>query len=84
MFKYTALIIEPRKHKAFKYVIHNFLENLSEEWGILVFHGNQNKDFVYDITHNLEDRYKRRIIHLINLNVDNLDSHSYSNVFFDK
>jgi hypothetical protein len=29
--KYTALIIEPRKHKALEFVLKNFLENLSNE-----------------------------------------------------
>ena len=83
MFKYTALIIEPRRHNAFRFVIHNILENLSEEWGILVFHGNQNQEFVYDIMYNVEERHRGRIIHLINMNVENLDAQSYSNMFFE-
>jgi hypothetical protein len=42
--KYTALIIEPRKHKALEFVLKNFLENLSNEWSIIIFHGNLNKN----------------------------------------
>ena len=31
-FKYTAIIIEPRKHKALCFVLNNMLECLSNEW----------------------------------------------------
>lgn len=31
MFKYTAVIIEPRRHNALEFVLENFLTNLSEE-----------------------------------------------------
>lgn len=37
---YTAVIVEPRKHhKALKYVLTNFLENLNSSWNIIVYHG---------------------------------------------
>jgi hypothetical protein len=84
MFKYTALIIEPREHKAFNFVINNFLSCLSDEWGIIIFHGNKNKEYVQNIINNLEEIYKSRIINLINLNVENLTLESYSNLFFSK
>ena len=84
MFKYTALIIEPRQHNAFRYVMMNFLENLSDEWGFLVFHGNKNQEFVYDIVYGLDECYKKRIIHLINLGVENLDKESYSSLFYSR
>jgi hypothetical protein len=29
--KYTAVIIEPRQHKALQFVLNNFLENLNDE-----------------------------------------------------
>jgi len=82
MFIYTALIIEPRKHKALNFVINNFLQNLSDEWGILIFHGNNNFEYVKNIVDNLEEKYKNRIINLINLNVDNLTADTYSELFF--
>ena len=28
VYKYTAVMVEPREHKAYKYVLNNFLENL--------------------------------------------------------
>ena len=49
MWKYTAVIIEPRKHKALEFVLRNFIENLSDEWKILIFHGRQNKEFIQEI-----------------------------------
>lgn len=32
--KYTAIIVEPCKHKALEFFLNNFLENLSSEWNI--------------------------------------------------
>ena len=29
---YTAVIVEPRKHRAFEFVMDNFLTNLDERW----------------------------------------------------
>jgi hypothetical protein len=72
MYKYTAVIIEPRQHKALSFVLNNFLENLSDEWGFIIFHGDKNKVFLEDIIENELGIYKNRIIKLINLNIDNL------------
>jgi hypothetical protein len=47
--KFTAIIVEPRKHKALDFVLGNFLENLDERWRIMVFHGTENETFVKDI-----------------------------------
>jgi hypothetical protein len=40
---YTAVIIEPLRHPALQFVLKNFLENLDERWGFLVFHGADNE-----------------------------------------
>jgi hypothetical protein len=76
---YSAIIIEPRKHKALSFVLKNFLENLSEEWNIIVFHGNLNIDFVNNIINNDLLEYKHRVT-LINLHVDNLTRDEYSDM----
>ena len=39
---YTAIIIEPREHKALEFVLSNFLQNLSTKWNFIIFHGNKN------------------------------------------
>lgn len=76
--KYTAIIIEPREHKALHYVLNNFLENLSDEWSIIIFHGKKNVEYVNNIVSNLDEKYKHRILKLINLNVCNLNAETYS------
>lgn len=43
---YTAVIVEPRKHAALAHVLKNFLENLSDEWNIILYHGTQNVEYV--------------------------------------
>ena len=75
---YTAIIIEPRKHKAFHFVINNFLDNLSNEWNIIIFHGINNEEFIKNIINNLKETYINRIT-LINLNVENLTITEYNN-----
>jgi len=81
MSKYTAIIIEPREHKALLYVLNNFLENLSNEWSIIIFHGNNNIEYVNNCLLQIEENSRRRIIKLVNLQVDNLDAKSYSSLF---
>jgi hypothetical protein len=68
---HTAIIIEPRKHKALRFVLKNFLDNLSNDWNIIVFHGNQNIDYVNTIVDRTLMQYKSKIT-LVNLNIDNL------------
>lgn len=81
---YTAIIVEPRQHKALQYVLNNFLSNLSNDWSFIVFHGNKNLEFINNIiTENLSI-HKHRIT-LINLNVDNLTIDGYNKLFkYDK
>jgi uncharacterized protein YlaN (UPF0358 family) len=80
MTKYTAIIIEPRQHKALSFVLNNFLSNLSEEWEFIIFHGKKNIEYVKKIVIDLEKIYINRIIKLINLDVDNLTTKQYSNL----
>lgn len=74
MTKYTAVIIEPRKHKAMLFVLNNFFENLSDEWSFVIFHGNLNKEYIMDIMDNNLPQYKERIIEYVNTKVDNFNS----------
>ena len=59
--KYTAIIIEPRKHSALEFVLTNFLLNLSDNWNIIIFHGNKNINFVNNILRRSLYKYKNRI-----------------------
>jgi hypothetical protein len=78
-YKYTAIIVEPREHKALSFVLNNFLENLSDEWGIVICHGNKNIDFIHTIIDNHLSQYTHRIT-LVNLMVDNLSIEDYNNL----
>ncbi len=84
MYEYTAIIIEPRKHKALEFVLNNFANNLSNKWNIIVFHGTENKEYVENIINKLD-----RNIKLENLNVKNLTITEYNKLlttksFYDK
>ena len=81
---YTAIIVEPRQHKALQYVLNNFLSNLSNDWSFIVFHGNNNLEFINNIITNNLSIHKHRVT-LINLNVDNLTIDDYNKLFkYDK
>lgn len=80
---YTAVIIEPRDHKALEFVLNNFLTNLSDEWTFIIFHGNKNILYVNDILKKLDTSYRNKIT-LKNLNVDNLTLPEYNNLLVSK
>jgi len=78
VFKYTAVIIEPRSHRALNFVLRNFFENLSDEWGFVIFHGRNNGDFINNLLTNELSDFKHRVYRTLQLNVDNLNGSSYS------
>ena len=81
---YTAIIIEPRKHKALPFVLETFLNNLSKDWSFIIFHGTKNLEFIIDIINDKLTEHMHRI-KLINLNVDNLTINDYNNLLkYDK
>ena len=79
---YTAIIIEPRKHRALEYVLTNFTDMLDTRWNFIIFHGTQNETFVNDIVNTKLNNHINRI-KLINLNVDNLTIHNYNELLYD-
>lgn len=81
--EYTAIIIEPRPHNALFFVLDNFLENLSNNWTIILFHGNKNTHFISTMIDSKLLQYKHRI-RLINLKIDNLTGHEYSSILKNK
>lgn len=83
--RYTAIIIEPRPHKALEYVLENFMENLSNNWDFIIFHGNLNKNYIINILNSnflLKENINR--IKLINLNIDNLTIKDYNDLLVSK
>jgi hypothetical protein len=81
--KMTAIIIEPRKHKAFEFVINNFLNNLSDNWNFIIFHGNENKIYIENIIKSLNNNNIDKI-QLINLNINNLTLDEYNKLLISK
>ena len=79
---YTAIIIEPRKHKALQFVVKNILDNLNSSWKVIIFHGNLNKEYVENIVNNLQ-QYKDRIT-IKSLNKDNLSLGDYNAILTSK
>jgi len=82
-YLYTAVMVEPRKHPAFEFVMTNFLNNLSDAWGFVIFHGNKNENYINDIINNKLLKYKNRIT-LKKIGVDNLTVLEYSKLLASK
>ena len=80
---YSAVIVEPRCHNALQFVLNNFLENLDNNWNIIVFHGNLNYEYLKEIIQNHLLKYVYRI-RLVNLNVENLNVDEYNNLLKSK
>lgn len=77
--KYTAIIIEPRIHEAFKLVLENFLTHLDDRWDIIIFHGNLNKQMLEELIDNDLNAYKSRI-EMVHMKVDNLSFFDYNSL----
>ena len=75
--KSTAVIVEPREHKALGYVIQNAIENLDDNWDIMIFHGIKNKQFLLDMIEKDLHKFKHRIT-LQNLYIENLTIEEYN------
>jgi hypothetical protein len=85
--KYTAVIVEPRKHKGLHYVLENFMNNLSEEWSFVIFHGLINLEFIKNIIekHLVEHSHRIKLVKLnfINMKVDDYNKLlKYSKKFY--
>lgn len=80
--KYTAVMIEPRKHPAMELVLKNFTRNLDLKWQFIIFHGNKNLDYIKNIIKNSlpNEAYRFKFI---NLNVDNLSTSGYNSILYD-
>jgi len=87
-YKYTAVIIEPRKHKALEFVIENACECLSNEWKIVFFHGINNVEYSEKIVNKLNRIYDNRI-QLVNSGKETFNLSTYSkflasrSIFYD-
>jgi hypothetical protein len=81
MSVYTAVIVEPRKHPALSFVLHNVVANLSADWSILIFHGKENRDYVEQIISTMKE--PSRFLKPIQLDIDNLSVEQYNAVLMN-
>jgi hypothetical protein len=77
----TAVIVEPRQHRALEFVLNNFDKNLSDEWSIIIMHGTMNEKFIDDIL--FRNSFKKKIIK-IQLLIDNLSNNSYNKLLLSE
>lgn len=77
MYQYTAVIIEPRKHKALEFVLNNFLENLDTRWYFIIFCSDFNYDFINEIISKLNEINQNRI-QIIRFIENNITHKNYS------
>ena len=78
--KYSAIMIEPRKHLAYEFVLLNFLKNLSSEWQFHLFVGNDNELYVRTIVNKIPDN-NRICIH--NIGIKNLTYTEYNKLLIE-
>jgi hypothetical protein len=78
---YTAIMVEPRKHRALEFVMRNFTDNLDNNWNFMIYHGSDNKQYLENIVKKLSADVQSRIT-LINLKVSNINIRQYSTMFF--
>lgn len=70
-----AVIIEPRKHAAMDLVVRNVYEELEDDWGIQIFHGTLNEEYVKGLFGDLDPKR----LSYVNTGVTNFnDGHEYS------
>ena len=79
---FTAIIIEPRQHKALSLVLNNALSNLDKNWIFYIYHGINNEDYIKNIINNELKDYTHKI-KLINLNVENLSFEDYNKTLYN-
>jgi hypothetical protein len=78
---FTAVIVEPRLHKALELVLLNFNKNLDEQWSFLIYHGNNNKEFISSIIEKNKIKEKREV-RLVSTHKDNLTIDEYNLLFY--
>jgi len=84
-YKYTAIIIEPRKHKALNFVLNNMIECLPNDWKIILFHGIHNEEYSINTINKLQlSEVDKERIQLIKLDVINLNQKTYSELLANR
>lgn len=72
--KHSMVIVEPRKHANFEFVCKTMLRFTSDEWGLHVFHGTQNDEFVKHALKGVPN------VTYTNMKLPNLSINDYNNL----
>ena len=75
----VAVIVETREHKALSFVLNNVMSILPDEWGLQIFHGNKNFEYVNSIC-----KDSNLNVVFSNLKVDDLNHDEYVELFTSK
>ena len=76
---YTAIMIEPRKHPATRFVLQNFLENLDARWNFILYPGLENEEWMKTIVKSFPLEHQDRIT-FRKVAVKNLTLEQYSSI----
>jgi hypothetical protein len=82
-FKYTAIIVETSEAPSLKFVLTNIVTNLSDEWGIVVCHGNRNIKYIQDIISTLPNRFFMKHVPVDSMNIQQYNTFLKSPFFFE-
>jgi hypothetical protein len=82
--KYTAVIIEPRKHKALEFVLQNYAENLDEDWKFILIYSTDNESYVADIMRSEKMQQYITRFSLIRLGITNMKLSDYNCIFYNE
>jgi hypothetical protein len=81
--KYTAVIIEPRNHRALAFVLKNYAENLSEDWNFILIHSTENEKYVKAIFAGEMKKYKHRYS-FVQLRISKMTIKDYNCIFYNE
>lgn len=76
---YSAIIVEPRKHKALEFVLDNFTKNLDNKWKFIIICSSNNKEYIENIKNKLNID-----INIIAILKDNLSIREYNSLLTSK
>ena len=81
----VAVIVETREHKAMPFVLNNVMNTLPKEWGLQIFHGLDNLQYIKNIidSNSFLQSIKSKII-FTSLNIKNLTQEDSSQIMLSE
>lgn len=82
--KYTAIIVEPREHKALSFVLQNYAENLDKDWNFIFIYSTENESYVANIMQSENMQKHKSRFSLIHLGISNMKLSDYNCLFYNE